>query len=340
MPELYGRNWTKDELRRRSGRMRALFGVTRSTLQEGLERGVEICDVRTGSGFRFVVSPSRGLDIVFAEHNGRPLCWNSSTGFPHPAYYEAGNLGWLRGFGGGLLTTCGLGSFGKPSEDSGEYWGLHDRISYLPAENVRTEEIWHGDQCELVVEGTVRQTRVFGANLTLTRRISAFAGENHLTVHDRIENEGFQAAPAVILYHCNFGFPVVSEDSVIEMPSAHSEPRDEAAEVGADEWAELESPQPDYAERCYFHAVSADENGYARASIRNQKLGFGAYIRYKTAELPYFTQWKMMGAGDYVCGLEPSNAFLTSRAELRERGELPVLQPGEAREFTVELGVL
>jgi hypothetical protein len=69
-------------------------------------------------------------------------------------------------------------------------------------------------------------------------------------------------------------------------------------------------------------------------------LRFGAYINYRADALPHFTQWKMMGAGTYVCGLEPSNAPLASRAELRSRGELPVLQAGEACEFYLELGVL
>jgi hypothetical protein len=47
----------------------------------------------------------------------------------------------------------------------------------------------------------------------------------------------------------------------------------------------------------------------------------------------------MMNAGDYVCGLEPSNAPLRSRADLRERGELPMLIAGESREFDLEFGV-
>ena len=47
-----------------------------------------------------------------------------------------------------------------------------------------------------------------------------------------------------------------------------------------------------------------------------------------------------MGAGTYVCGLEPSNAPLASRTELKNRSALPVLQPGESREFHVELGIV
>ena len=344
MPTLYGREFSRDELRQHGGKMAQLAGVSRYQLQEGFENGVEICDVRTGSGFRFQVCPSRGMDIVFAEHNGKPLCWNSSTDLIHPAFYEAQNLGWLRGFAGGLLTTCGFGSFGGDGEDEGEYYGLHDRASYIPAREVKTFELWNGDasneQYEIAVEGKLRQTHVFGPNISLTRRISATLGGSTLRVHDVLKNDGFQSAPAVILYHCNFGFPVVSENSIIRAPSAHCEPRDDFAAQSADSWKKLEAPQPGIAERCYFHTMQPDENGKVRAEIWNENLQFGAFISYNFQELPFFTQWKMMGAGTYVNGLEPSNAPLAPRAELRANNQLPMLEAGEEKVFDIELGAI
>ena len=78
----------------------------------------------------------------------------------------------------------------------------------------------------------------------------------------------------------------------------------------------------------------------ARAAIRNDQMGFGGYVEYSSAQMPGFTQWKMMGAGDYVCGLEPSNAPLASRAELLEKSTMPILEPGETRSFDLEFGVL
>nr|AUN36271.1 TIORF127 protein [uncultured bacterium] len=341
MPTLYGQEYTKEELRRRCGQMGQLGGVSRYELQEGFEKGVEICDVRTGNGFRFCVSPSRGMDITFAEHNGRPLCWNSSTGVRHPAYYNETNLGWLHGFYGGLLTTCGLQSYGAPCEDDGESYGLHDRASYLPATHVTVTEEWNGDdEYEIAVEGTMRQTRVFGPNVRWTRRVSTTLGASSLRVQDRIVNEGFTSTPLVILYHCNFGFPVVSENSIIRAPSVHCDPRDDIAAQSAATWDRLEEPQPGLPERCYFHTMQPDENGLVRAEIWNEKLEFGAFMRYPFAQFPYFTQWKTCDAGTYVNGLEPSNAPLTSRADLKEMNALPMLEAGEERSFEVELGVI
>ena len=340
MPTLFGNDWSKDELRKHCGKIGQLAGVTRYELKDGAENGVEILDIKTGSGFRFGVCPSRGMDITFAEHNGRSLCWNSSTGVLHPAFYEAQNFGWLRGFYGGLLTTCGFSSFGGDGTDDGEYYGLHDRASYLSASHVKVFEDWRDGNYEIAVEGTLRQTRVFGPNISLRRRIATTLGASTLKVTDRIVNDAFESAPLVILYHCNFGFPVVSEHSVIRAPSTHCEPRDEVAAQSTDTWHQLEAPQAGIGERCYFHTMSPDESGSVRAEIWNEKLQFGAFIKYSHAQLPHFTQWKMMGAGTYVNGLEPSNAPLAPRAELRAKNLLPMIEPGEEKVFKVELGVV
>lgn len=324
--------------------MRQIAGCTHYELMEGQERGVEICDIRTGSGFRFCVSPSRGMDITFAEHAGRPLCWNSSTGVIHPSYYEMEGHGWLRGFYGGLMTTCGLQSFSVSCTDQGEFYGMHDRISYTPASHVNIEEKWieadGNETFEIAVTGTLRQTRVFGPNVTLTRRISARLGENKIRVHDRIENEGFKPVPWVILYHCNFGFPVVSEHSVVRAPSGSHHTRGSKGYEDKAPWSQMEVSDPTFKEQCFFHAMEADSDGFVQAEIFNQQLNFGGYIRYKLAELPDFTQWKMMGGGDYVCGLEPSNTELRSRSNLREMNILPQLEPGEVTEIDMELGAL
>jgi len=339
--EVCGTRWSEREARRRCGRPSVFAGITRFTLAEGVEAGVDVIEVKTGSGFRFWASPSRGLDILFAEHAGRPLCWQSPTGFSHPAYFSDDNLGWLRGFGGGLLTTCGLQSLGPACETEGERFGLHDRASYIPATSTCARENWLSDElCEWTIEGQVRQTRVFGPNLLLQRTITARLGESSLTIRDRVRNEGFRSEGLAILYHCNWGFPVVSERSVVRAPSLQCRPRDEAAARGLERWSRLEEPQDEFAEQVFFHQMQADGAGDVRAEICNEAMNWGGFVRYKAETLPHFTQWKMMGAGTYVCGLEPSNVPLLPRDELKRRGLLPMLEPGASVEFEIELGAI
>ncbi|WP_274595949.1 DUF4432 family protein [Robinsoniella peoriensis] len=39
-------------------------------------------------------------------------------------------------------------------------------------------------------------------------------------------------------------------------------------------------------------------------------------------KLDHFVQWKMMGAGDYVMGLEPANATIDGIADAIENGSV------------------
>ena len=41
-------------------------------------------------------------------------------------------------------------------------------------------------------------------------------------------------------------------------------------------------------------------------------------------------QWKQLGMGEYVCGIEPGNAFVGGRKEERENGTLKYVEPGES----------
>jgi hypothetical protein len=48
----------------------------------------------------------------------------------------------------------------------------------------------------------------------------------------------------------------------------------------------------------------------------------------------------MLADVDYVVGLEPVNARIANRAELRAEGRLPTLAPGETRDMELEVSVL
>ena len=318
MPTLFGRSYTRAELSQLSGDTSQFAGVRLGELTDGFERGIRTADVRTGSGFEFTVLADRGLDIGPASFDGAPLAWRSMAPTTHPAYYEPEGLGWLRGFGGGLVTTCGLTDYGAPCEDEGQALGLHGRASYLAATNLAYGADWHGDECVLWVAGQTRQTRVFGENMTLRRRISTWMGRSSLTITDTITNEGHETTPHMLLYHCNLGFPVLSADSELLINDAEVQPRDAACAPGLPQHRRFDPPTPGYTEQVFYHISKTDAEGYARAALVNRPFrggrGLGVSLRWHVAELPWMAQWKMMGQGLYVSGLEPATNWTIGRA--------------------------
>jgi len=342
MATLYGRAYTRSELLRLVGDMSQVARARPCRLAEGHEDGLSAVDVTTGGGLEFTVLPGRGLDVSMARHNGRSLAWRSSPTDYHPAFYEPDGPGWLRTFAGGLLTTCGLTWFGAPSEDDGRALGVHGRASHIPACGVHCDAEWQGDDYILSVSGKTREWITFGENVVMTRRIWARMGESRLYIDDVVENAGYQRTPHMVLYHCNIGFPVLAPGSRLLAPSASVQPRDDAARDGADRYAVMDAPVAGFHEKVYFHTMRPAADGTVTVALVNPGLdeGFGVYVKYDASTLPLFTQWKQMGEATYVVGIEPCNAWVMGRAIERAEGRLQFLEPGERREYHLEIGIV
>lgn len=351
MAQLYGSRYGKADLLAHVGDISQVARVKPYRLVEGMEDGVLALDVTTGSGLDYTVLPSRGMDISAASYNGRSLAWRSATSDTHPAYFDhegEGGRGWLRGFYGGLVVTCGLTWAGANAVENGLQYGLHGRISNLPATNVSWDGAWEGDEYVLTVRGKMRQATVFGENLQLTRTITSRLGEKRLFVHDVVENMGVKRTEHMMLYHINIGFPVVNDNARLLSPTVVATPRDEIARNGGERYARFQPPQAGFDEQAYFHQFASTEDGKITTAIVDDGTpsadggapGIGVYCTFSTAELPRFIEWKMMDAGTYVVGMEPANCMVMGRPHDRADGTLQFLEPGEIREYHVEIGVL
>jgi len=339
MTHLFNRPWTRLELLNHIGDLSQVAGIKLGEWSDGVERGLRVADVRSGSGLEFTVLLDRGMDIGPASYKGMPLAWISPTGFGHPAYFDPNGLGWLRTFGGGLLTGCGLTYVGAPEEDEGESFGLHGRLSHLPAQHVHVNDDWTGDACSFLIEGEMRQARVFGENLRLTRRITIGLGDSRIAIHDRVENLGASTSPLMILYHINLGFPLLDETCRLIAEPHAVEPRDAAAVPGVNDWMRFQPPTHGYAEQVFYHDLPADGKGWAGVKLVNPTQRVSLAVRFQKATLPNLVQWKMMGQGTYVLGLEAANCRVGGRSQERARGTLQFLEPGASREFDVEIVV-
>ena len=280
----------KQELMKHIGSVEQIGGVRNFTFNDGRAKGVQAIEVNTGK-IRFVILPDRAMDIAQAYYKENAVSWLSKTGITAPAYYEKDDLNWLRGFYGGLITTCGLKNIGGPV---GKH-GLHGRIANTPAENVSIFSDWIGDEYVMKVTGEMRESVVFGENLLFRRTITAKLFAEEFTVQDTIINQGFNDEDVALCYHCNFGYPLVREGAkMINVPA---------------DIADIPAPIHGFEEQCIDVKHTGD---VATAGIENGEIG--AYITYERNTLPDFLVWKMMGESEYVIGLEPRTTSLGGQA--------------------------
>jgi hypothetical protein len=337
---LYDRDWNRRELEARTGRIEQIGGLRRVILDDGNETGVEEIQVRTGAGLAYSLLPSRGLDIGLTEFGGVPLSWQSPNGAVHPAYFDDRAAGWLRTAAGGLLMTCGLSQAGWPGAGD-EDLGLHGRAHHTPARQVSAEGHWEGDEYLMSVQGNIEETSIFGLNLELSRQIRSRLGRNEILIRDVIRNAGFEPAPHMLLYHFNFGFPLLGEETEIALPAARVTARDPGVPV--EDLGAWLAPQASYRERVYYHEdLAAGADGIARAAVRSPHFPpssdpLTVHLAWDAASLPVLVQWKMPGQGTHVLGLEPANCHVEGRSSEGKRGTLVMLAPGETREYNLEL---
>lgn len=304
-----------------------LYGVEEHRLVGGKGDGMRLLQVKNGKGLEFTVSADRCADISRLTFKGMNMGYFSPNGYVAPAYYDDQGDGFLKSFSCGFLTTCGLNSVGIPCEDGGETLPLHGSIGNLPADQI----YWLIENQEIHIHAIIRDERIFSHKLVLYREIICPLTENKIIIRDKIVNNGDKEYPVEILYHMNMGYPLLSENSELYIPSGAVVPRNARAAEGIDTWDQIIPPQANFEEQCYFH--NFNKNGIA--GIFNSEIGVGLQISFDATSLKYFTQWKMMGERDYVLGLEPGNAHPDGRAKMREEGALTVLQPEESVTYEV-----
>ncbi len=307
-----------------------LYGVEEHRLVGGKGDGIRLFEVNNGNGIMFTVSADRAGDISRLYFNGKNLGFFAPCGYVSPKYYDKDGLGFLKSFTAGFFTTCGLTAVGSPCNDNGEDLPLHGTISNTPAENV---SYWVDDKAIHLIL-TVRDAYLFGHKLVLTREYTCPIGGNEIVIRDKVKNIGDASAPYMILYHMNMGYPLLSENSVVTIDSKGITPRNEVSAANIGDALVMEKPQAGFEEQCFFHDMKT-----GMAKIYNPDINTSLSIIYNTDELPYFTEWKMMGSGQYALGLEPGNCTPEGRDVVRKNGNLVELLPGEEKTQTITIRI-
>jgi hypothetical protein len=324
-----------------------LGGIETSILDNGPAKGTRIAWINTGSGLRYKVVIDRGMDIADASYNQQGLAWLSHLGITAPQPFSNQSADWIKTFGGGLVTTCGLDHIGGSESDEYGDRGLHGSFSNLSAE---IESIIQPDplagNMEMSITGIIKQSQPLGLQLELRRTISGTLGNPIIRIHDEVINRGNTPAPHMLLYHFNFGWPLVDEGTKIiwqgEWTPREVEDKNKIFKKGNDFYS-CPPPLDEHSgggEEAAFIDIIADKLGFCRCGLHNEKIGIAVILKFKKKQLPWLTNWQHWGNGEYVTGLEPGTNPPIGQAAARKRNELLFLEPGAKRTYDLELEVL
>jgi galactose mutarotase-like enzyme len=166
-------------------------------------------------------------------------------------------------------------------------------------------------------------------------------GSRSFTVHDEVENVSSMPATMQMLYHINFGLPLLDAGSRVVAPVKTLVPRTPHAASGLKTWDSYTAPQPGFEEMVYFFELNAADGGATRAMIKNAHATRGVSLGFNKQQLPWFTLWKdTAGESDgYVTGLEPGTNFPNPRSFETAKERVVKLAPGQKQKFEVTVEV-
>ena len=339
---LFGSSYSFSELKESTCDMSAIAGIKPYTLFDGPERGVFAVDVWTGSGLQYTVVPDRGMNICNFRYRGIPLDWTSGTKITSPFLYEFHGWNWLRSFHGGLVHTCGLSNVGEPCVDEkldydNRQFGGHGHISNTPAQELSWKTWEENNTLTMSVSGKCRIVSALEENLLLTRTVVSKLGGTGLLLRDKVTNIGFKSTSLLLLYHCNFGFPLLSGDTVLSIPADKAVGLDGNIVPG---FQKLKNPTDLNEDTVIYPALNSNSVNITLFNPALGSSGLGVSIKYSRTELPYLTVWKHYQKRAYVIGIEPGTCRVEGRNAEIEKKRAVILDKDQSIQIDLEISVI
>lgn len=323
------------------------WSITKRTLQGGPSANIDVVTMDNGI-LSVEVLPTRGMGFWKGTFRETNLGWHSPVRFPvHPSLVNLANqrgTGWLTGFNE-WMCRCGLESIGPANSSLSEdgvglerHSTLHGRIANLPANFVSSKVDTAGNG-RLTVRGIVEEAALFGGCLRLDNSLHTTAGSNSLEISDTITNCSDMPGEVQILYHINFGPPLLGEGSKIFAAVDQLAPYDEHSGKSSEAWDICGRPIPGFVQQCYFVKPLVDSRRVATILLCNPAGDFAVRITFDSQQLPCLTLWKnFAGEHDgYVLGIEPGTSYPNAKTVERQLGRVPLLGPGESLQTSVQL---
>lgn len=328
------------------------WSIRKLTLHGGRQEGVEVLIVDNGL-LTFTVVLTRGMGILEAAAGDVRLGWDSPVQevvHPNSINLESrGGLGWLEGFNEWMV-RCGLEWAGHPGRDefvnnvgarAEMQLTLHGRVANIPASEVEVI-VEPTVPPRLRVRGRVDERMFYGPKLELWTEVVTEVGTSSFRIEDTLTNRGAHEQEFELIYHCNFGAPLLEKGSRFAGAIRRVSPFNAHAAKDVEEYAAYAEPTRGFIEQVYCLEPAADSTGRSLILLQNSRGDRGVAMAFSVEALPYVTLWKNLAAREegYVTGLEPGTSYPFNRRIERKAGRVPRLAAGASRKLGIDVTVL
>ncbi|MHA2826254.1 aldose 1-epimerase family protein [Vibrio harveyi] len=321
------------------------FSIEKKRLHGGKQFGVDVLVIDNGI-LEVTLIPTRGMGIFDVKMDGeRILGWDSPVKeIVNPAFIELesrNGLGWLDGFNE-MLVRCGYEWTGHPGvDDNGQLLSLHGRVQNTPASTVKVI-IDDNPPHRIRVQGTVSERTFKKAELVTHTELSILPGSNSFSLHDKLTNMSDYDDEYQIIYHSNFGRPILEKGAKFSAAVKEVSPFNNYAKAGLDSWQTYQGPTKSYDEMVFNLKPIGDDSGQSLAVLHNKKSDKGVALSYNVEQLPVLTLWKNTDTykQGYVTGIEPGTSYAYNTKYQRPLGLVPTIRAGESKYFDLTYSVL
>lgn len=328
------------------------WSVRKVELDGGKQGDVELVVIDNGA-LKITLIPTRGMSILDVTHGDMRIGWQSPVKeVVHPKHIDLegrGGLGWLEGFNE-MMCRCGLEFAGHPGKDefTDNTGGkaeltltLHGKIGNIPASTVEVL-VDKAAPHRIRVRGAVYERAFYGPKLKLMTELSTVPGEASFRIEDTVTNEGAGPQEFQLIYHANYGAPLLEAGAKVYLAAESVAPMNAHAGKSLAKYADYLGPTNGFIEEVYLAKPKADKDGKTRALLKNAAGSKGIAMSWSVKELPFLTLWKNTAAvaDGYVTGIEPATGYPYNRKVEREAGRVPKLQPNETRSFRLDFDLL
>jgi len=322
----------------------APFSIEQKVLHGGKQEGSKIITLASENGLTIVLSPTRGMNLLHAQGFGVRLGWDSPVKeVVNPAFInlESRNgLGWLEGFNE-MMVRCGYEWTGHPTTADGQLYTLHGKAGNTPASRVEVE-VSESAPYEIRIRGLIKESTFKKADLQTMTELRYVPGSNSFSLHDVLTNHADYPHDYQIIYHSNFGKPILEEGARFIAPLANVSPFNDYAKGGMKAWNTYSAPTEDFDEMVFNLTPLADANQQTLAAVINKAGDKGAAIGFNVSQLPVLTMWKNTDTEKqgYVTGIEPGTSYAYPVTIEREQKRVKQLAPGASTQFDLTYTLL